>query len=122
MPGSSPVQLKSQLDRVIMSIELAVPCGLILNELISNACKHGFSNSREGEISLCLTARPDGNVLLRVDDNGAGLPSEFDVNTRKSLGLRLVRSLTKQIRGSFELVPANPGTSARVEFPVELAG
>lgn len=117
---ASPVQLKDKLDPVIMSIELAVPCGLILNELISNACKHGFSNARGGEINLSLHTDPEGNCLLRVDDNGAGLPDGLDVNTRKSLGLRLVRSLTKQIRGSFELLPNQPGTSARVRFPVEV--
>ena len=116
---SASVQLKSELEPVIMSIDLAVPCGLILNELISNACKHGFGSSGGGEINLCLMAETDGRCLLRVDDNGVGIPSDLDVNTKKSLGLRLVRSLTKQIRGSFELVRNEPGTSARVLFPVE---
>jgi PAS domain S-box-containing protein len=112
------VQLKSDLYPVIMSIDLAVPCGLILNELISNAFKHGFANARDGEITVALLATADGQCMLRVDDNGAGIPADFDANTRKSLGLRLVRSLTKQIRGSFELVRTEPGTSARVQFPV----
>jgi PAS domain S-box-containing protein len=112
------VQLKSDLEPVIMSIDLAVPCGLILNELISNAFKHGFANAKDGEITVALLANSDGKCVLRVDDNGAGIPADFDVNTRKSLGLRLVRSLTKQIRGSFELVRTEPGTSARVQFPV----
>jgi len=116
---SASVQLKSDVEPVIMSIDLAVPCGLILNELISNACKHGFANSRGGEINLCLLAGTDGKCLLRVDDNGVGIPLGLDVNTKKSLGLRLVGSLTKQIRGSFELVRNEPGTSARVFFPVE---
>ena len=112
------VQLKSDLEPVIMSIDLAVPCGLILNELISNAFKHGFASARDGEITVALLANSNGRCLLRVDDNGAGIPSDFDVNTKKSLGLRLVRSLTRQIRGSFELVRTEPGTSARVQFPV----
>jgi two-component sensor histidine kinase len=55
---------------------------------------------------------------MRVDDSGAGIPADFDVTANKSLGLRLVRSLTKQIGGSFELVGTDPGTSARVQFPV----
>ena len=115
---TTSVQLKSDLEPIIMSIDLAVPCGLILNELISNALKHGFANARQGEITVALLADSDGKCLLRVDDNGAGIPSNFDVNTKKSLGLRLVRSLTRQIRGSFELVRTEPGTSARVQFPV----
>jgi two-component sensor histidine kinase len=101
-----------------MSIDLAVPCGLILNELISNAFKHGFCNAREGEITVALLADSGGRCLLRVDDNGAGIPADLDVNSKKSLGLRLVGSLTKQIRGSFELLRTEPGTSARVQFPV----
>ena len=116
--SNASVQLKSDLQPLIMSIDLAVPCGLILNELISNAFKHGFSNAQGGEITVALLADFNGQCLLRVDDNGAGIPAGFDVNTNKSLGLRLVRSLTKQIRGSFELVRTEPGTSARVQFPV----
>jgi PAS domain S-box-containing protein len=116
---SGSVQLKSELQPVIMSIDLAVPCGLILNELISNACKHGFPNSGRGEITVAVANRSDGQCMLRVDDNGAGIPPDVDVNSKKSLGLRLVRSLTKQIRGSFELVRNEPGTSARVQFPIK---
>jgi PAS domain S-box-containing protein len=115
---NATVLLKSDLQPVIMSIDLAVPCGLILNELLSNAFKHGFSDAREGEIRVALLANSDGKCLLRVDDNGAGISADLEMNTNKSLGLRLVRSLTKQIGGSFELLRTEPGTSARVQFPV----
>lgn len=110
------VQLKTEMDPVIMSIDLAVPCGLILNELISNAFKHGFPNGKNGKVTVRLLAQSDSKCSLWVEDDGAGLPADFDVNSSKSLGLRLVRSLTKQIRGSFELVRAEPGSSARLEF------
>jgi two-component sensor histidine kinase len=114
--SKASVQLKTDLEPVIMSIDLAVPCGLILNELISNAFKHGFPNGKGGEITVSLLAGAEEKCMLRVDDNGAGLPGDFDVNSKKSLGLRLVRSLTKQIRGSFELVRTEPGSSARLQF------
>jgi two-component sensor histidine kinase len=114
-----PVQLKSELEPVIMNVDLAVPCGLILNELISNAFKHGFTNGTGGEIKLSLRSGPDGKCSLFVEDNGVGVPADMDLNTRKSLGLRLVRSLTQQIRGSFELVRIDPGTSARLHFTVD---
>ncbi|HEX6802740.1 MAG TPA: PAS domain S-box protein [Terriglobales bacterium] len=113
---NSLIRLKTDLQPVIMSMDLAVPCGLILNELISNAFKHGFPDGKGGEITISLAADRDQSCLLRVDDNGAGLPAGFNLHTRKSLGLRLVRSLTKQIRGSFELVRSEPGSSARVQF------
>jgi two-component sensor histidine kinase len=113
-----PVRLKSNLETVIMSIDLAVPCGLILNELISNAFKHGFPHGGSGEIKVTLRAQSENRCQLCVEDSGVGIPADLDVNTKKSLGLRLVRSLTEQIHGSFELTRTNPGTSARLQFTV----
>jgi two-component sensor histidine kinase len=114
----NPVQLKSDLETVIMGIDLAVPCGLILNELISNAFKHGFPNGESGEIKVTLRALPENKCLLCVEDCGVGIPADLEGDTRKSLGLRLVRSLTEQIRGSFELARIDSGTSARLQFTV----
>src|SRR5258708_4678459 len=116
---SVPVQLKSVLEPLIMNVDLAVPCGLILNELIANAFKHGFPNGAGGEINLTLRSGPEGKCSLRVEDNGVGIPADLDVNTRKSLGLRLVQSLTQQIHGSFELIKVNQGTSACLQFTVD---
>ena len=116
---SVPVCLKSEMEPVIMGADLAVPCGLILNELISNALKHGFPNSAGGEIKVMLRSGPDGRCTLCVEDSGVGIPADLEVTTNKSLGLKLVRSLTQQIRGTFELVKINPGTSAHVQFTVD---
>jgi two-component system, sensor histidine kinase PdtaS len=98
--------------------DLAVPCGLILNELISNAFKHGFPNDTGGEIRLTLRREEGDQCSLWVDDSGVGIPVTLDIDTSKSLGLRLVRSLTQQIGGSFELVRIDAGTSARLQFKV----
>ena len=111
----APVRLKTDLEPVIMSVDLALPCGLILSELISNACKHGFPNGT-GEVKLTLRSKPDGKCSLLVEDSGRGIPSDLDVNTSKSLGLRLVRLLAQQIHGSFEVHRSDPGTAARLEF------
>jgi two-component sensor histidine kinase len=116
---SVPVLLKTELQPVIMGVDLAVPCGLILNELISNALKHGFANCAGGEIKVTLRSGPDGRCSLYVQDNGVGIPADLEVNSNKSLGLRLVRSLTQQIRGTFELVKLDPGTSAHLQFTVD---
>jgi len=116
-PGPT-VQLKSDLEPIVMSADLAVPCGLILNELISNAFKHGFPDSVGGEIRLTLRHGTDGKCSLFVEDSGIGIPADLDVNQGKTLGLRLVRSLTHQIRGSFDLVKTDSGTSARLHFTV----
>jgi two-component sensor histidine kinase len=113
-----PVRLKTELEPVIMGADLAVPCGLILNELVSNAFKHGFPEGTGGEIKLTLRSDPSGSYSLCVRDSGAGIPDGLDVNTSQSLGLKLVRLLTQQIRGSFELVKSDPGTSAHLHFKV----
>lgn len=116
-----PVQLKTRLERVIMGVDLAVLCGLILNELISNALKHAFPNGVGGKIKVTLCSEPEGNCSLCVEDNGVGIPTDLDVKT-KSLGLRLVRTLVRQIRGSFEFVKVDQGTSACLKFAVDPHG
>lgn len=114
-----PLRLKSDMEPVVVNSDVAVPCGLILNELISNVFKHGFANGVGGEIRLTLRNGPDGKCTLCVEDNGAGIPTDLDLNTKKSLGLKLVRSLTQQIRGSFELFKTDLGTSACLQFTVD---
>lgn len=113
-----PVRLKTELEPVTMSADLAVPCGLILNELVSNAFKHGFPEGTEGEIKLTLHSDAGGRYTLCVQDSGVGIPAGLDFKTSQSLGLKLVRLLTQQIRGSFELVRSDPGTVAHLQFEV----
>jgi two-component sensor histidine kinase len=114
---STSVPLKTDLEPVIMSVDLALPCGLVLNELISNAFKLGFPHGG-GEIRLTLRNGPEGKCTLTVQDTGVGIPSDLEVDSSKSLGLRLVQLLTRQIRGSFELGKADPGTLASLQFEV----
>lgn len=116
---SVPVRLKTDLERVIMSVDLAVLCGLILNELMVNAFKHGFPSGEGGDIKITLRCGPEGSCKLCVEDNGVGIPAvpaDRDVRTSKSLGLKLVRSLTRQIRGSFALEKVDRGTLACLQF------
>jgi two-component sensor histidine kinase len=113
-----PVQLKTNLERVIINVDVAVLCGLILNELISNALKHAFPEGVGGQIKVTLHSGPEGKCNLYVEDNGTGIPSGLDVAKSKSLGLRLVRTLAKQLRGTFEFVKLDQGTSACLIFAV----
>ena len=114
--GSVTLQM-DQMEAVVMSIEMAVPCGLMLNELLSNAIKHGFPNGGKGVITIRLQ-RVSDSYLLSIANNGAGIPSGMDCQSSHSLGLRLVRSLSKQLRGSFTLMNSDPGTTASIEFPI----
>jgi PAS domain S-box-containing protein len=113
------IHLKTDIQQVTLSIETAVPCGLILNELISNCLKHAFPSSRQGEIRLDLRVEAEGRCLLKVSDDGIGMPAGLDVMSTRSLGLRLVRSLTGQIDGDIEFHNDHPGTEAQLSFPMK---
>jgi two-component sensor histidine kinase len=115
-PGQ--IRLATDMEPVRIGIDLAVPCGLILNELVSNAVKHAFG-AGPGEIRVRLRRIEQGRCVLGVADNGVGLPDGLDLETATSLGLRLIRSLTRQIGGQFELLPGRPGTDARLTLPFD---
>jgi len=109
------VKLKLEVEPVALSVATAVPCGLILNELLSNALKHAFP-SGGGTVTVGLTREPaSGRLCLQVRDDGVGLPTGFDWRHARSLGLRLVQMLTAQLDGSVEAGPG-PGTEFRVSF------
>jgi len=109
---SEKVQLRCIIAPIVLPIEKAVPCGLILNELAGNALKHGFPNGRAGEVTVALERDPvTETACLRVSDNGVGLPVGRDWRQSGSLGLRLVHILTGQLRGTLET-----GTSPGAEF------
>ena len=97
-------------------VERAIPCALIVNELVSNAFKHAFPAGRAGEVVVALESR-DEQYLLTVRDTGVGLPPQLDPQSAGSLGLRLVGMLVKQIGGMLRLA-SEGGTTARIAFPV----
>jgi len=85
-----------------LAIDTAIPVGLMINELISNSLKHAFPDGRKGEISLSIH-RQDHTITILFNDNGVGIPADFDWRNAKSLGLRLVISLVEQLQGTIEL-------------------
>lgn len=112
LPG---IQLNVQVDEVALGLDQAVSCGLILNELMTNALKYAFPDRRIGTIWVELRANPEHLLSLRVADDGVGMPADFDVRTAKSLGLQLVGSLVGQLDGKMEL-ERSKGTEFRVSF------
>ena len=109
------VRLTKSLEPFRLDIDQAIPCGLVLNEIMSNAIKHAFPNGREGTIHLTLRRR-SGACLLSVADDGVGIPSGLDLATPGSLGLRLIRTLARQLDGHIEVVSLHPGTEFRLTF------
>jgi PAS domain S-box-containing protein len=100
---TSNITLDLDIDDVNLNIDTAIPCGLIINELISNALKHAFPNNKPGVISIDLHSDSDNHLTLTVQDDGVGLPRNWDVKSVKSLGIQLVKILTKQLKGTIEL-------------------
>ena len=94
-------------------METAVPLGLIVNELLTNAVKHAFPDG-EGTVTVSLSKR-NGTVTLEVSDDDAGFPEDIDWESSPSLGLQLVRSLTEQIDGKVEMI-SDGGTTFRIIF------
>ncbi len=100
--GDKKIKVELEKDETVLDIDTAVPLGLILNELISNAYKYAFDDEIEGELKVQLKEIEEGQYQLQVSDNGKGLANDFDIAKAKSLGLRLVRRLSKQLYGSVE--------------------
>jgi two-component sensor histidine kinase len=97
------IRLQLQADDLCLAINPAVTCGLLLNELISNALKHAFPGGRSGEIRIAFQAAPDGQLALVVADDGVGFPPGSGLYTTESLGLQLVNALTAQLNGTIDL-------------------
>lgn len=114
--GEETVSLKFDIENFMVSIDTAVTCGLIINELVSNALKYAFNSYDKGEIRISLHAGDGGEVELKVADNGPGLSGDFDFVKSGSLGLRLVSRLVRiDLKGNIELRTDN-GTEFIITF------
>jgi two-component sensor histidine kinase len=118
--GTSPsrIELQMEIENISVPVDRAIPCGLILNELITNALKHAFPAERGGVVHVELRKANAHQLLLVVGDNGVGMMPGFDPDTSGSLGMQLVATLVEQLDGRLEIV-ANHGTTFRIEFPAE---
>jgi two-component sensor histidine kinase len=115
--GADParITIRVTLEPIPLTADQAIPVGLILNELISNALKHAFPDGRRGVVSIEGGLR-DGQVVLEVRDDGAGIPAGAARGRRKSLGLEIVNILSRQLKGTLEL-DRRRGAAFRVSFP-----
>lgn len=116
---AAAVRLRVDADPVELPIDTAVPLGLIANELITNAIKHGGGRPLEVVLSLKRVA---DQLLFTVSDTGPGLPPDFSLTATRSLGMRIVTTLSRQIGGALEVLPTARGASFRVAIPLEEAG
>jgi two-component sensor histidine kinase len=112
------IQLEIRTAPLKLPISTAIPCGLIVNELITNALKHAFPEGRGGTICVELREAGEHAAELSVSDDGIGLPAEAAVDVSRTLGLELITILTEQLGGTLSIERANP-TCFRIRFPLE---
>ncbi len=112
----SRIVLKQELEEIPVSVVKAIPCGLIINELMTNALKHAFPGQEEGLIRVTFKREKPGWVRIMVRDNGIGLPRGLKIDRTESLGLKIVELLTQQIRGKLTFT-RRKGTNVRIIFP-----
>ena len=111
------VRLELDVVDVYLDIDTAVPCGLIINELVSNSLKHGFEGrTGTGLITICFVKTSEGDYCFSVADDGIGIPKNMDIEQSTSMGLEIVRILTEQLDGSWTYL-SNNGTEFIIKFP-----
>ncbi|KVN53125.1 hypothetical protein WT13_32075 [Burkholderia anthina] len=113
---AASIMLNERLEDIQLDLNRAVSCGLIVNELVTNALKHAFPDGRHGSIDVELRLINGGYCELSVSDDGIGIPSEFDLTQAKSMGLQLVHDLTAQLAGACRVCTAS-GAHFVITFP-----
>ena len=101
--GNTAIQFTLNVDPICLNIETAIPCGLIINELVSNSLKYAFPPSLGGEISINFFKDSNHQFNLTIQDNGRGFPENFDVENTETLGLQLVKMLAYQLEASIAI-------------------
>jgi len=109
------ISIEMNVDDIHLSIDSAIPCGLIINELVSNSMKHAFPDGRSGCITIGFTRSGDKGMTLTMRDDGVGMPAGVDPREMESMGMMLVRTLVEQLEGSIEVMDG-PGAGYRIEF------
>ncbi|HSR95973.1 MAG TPA: PAS domain S-box protein [Kofleriaceae bacterium] len=115
--SQTAVSLELAIEQIPLSVERAIPCGLVVNELITNALKHGFKDGRTGTIRVELRSHGERELSLTVQDDGVGLPAGFDIERVESMGLRLVSTLSEQLDARL-VIRGDHGASFQLLFPV----
>lgn len=112
---SKNIKLQLNIENIEFSLDKAIACGLIINELVSNSLKHAFSESENGEIYVTLKKTINNRILLDVYDNGVGLPQTLDYENSDTLGLKLISTITKQLDGKIS-IEKNNGTHVIISW------
>lgn len=114
------IMISSNLEGITLGVDLAIPCGLIVNELLTNVFKHAFPGNRKGKVAIDCHAMDEDRFEIRIRDDGVGLPDGFDLKNSNTLGLRLVSLLVEQVEGEITLEKAR-GTAYNIVIQGEVS-
>ncbi|MCK4764830.1 MAG: response regulator [Candidatus Aminicenantes bacterium] len=112
------VRFKIKAGEILFEIGKAIPCALIINELVTNSLKYAFPRQRDGEIAIDLSVVAGDKAILSVADNGIGLPVDFSIEEAGTLGIQIVKALVKQLHGTLK-IEKSKGSKFTIEFPVK---
>jgi two-component sensor histidine kinase len=114
--GDKNINLRIEAADIYLSVTQAIPCGLAVNEIISNAYKHAFDGKEDGEIAIFFQKKQDQKLHLNIKDNGIGIPDHVNIDNTETLGIKLVRNLVLlQLKGDLQ-VNSSGGTEIDIEF------
>lgn len=104
------------INGIVLGIDTAIPLGLLINEAITNSLKYGILADNAGEIHIELKKEESQHYILNIGDNGIGFPDKIDFKSTKTLGLKLIHNLTRQLKGSISKNTSKKGTNYTVRF------
>ena len=113
-----PVSVIFKIDKISLNINIAVPLGLVSNEIITNCYKHAFSGIDNPMIIIKMSIEDDGLLLLKIKDNGNGYNTEYDSKKRGALGFELINGLTEQVNGEYEMISKINGLEFVFRIPL----
>lgn len=113
--NSEKIYVNLDIGDLKLDVNKAIPCAMVINELVTNSFKHAFREDKEGEIKILFKPEGKNSYIISVSDNGTGIPETIDLNTTKSLGLKIVRLLVQQLHGDISIT-RNGGTQFEIRF------
>lgn len=112
------IQIEKDMDTIRLTVSQAIPCGLLLNEMLTNCYKHAFKEQDKGTVRISIKKR-DTDMVLKVEDDGVGLPDNFNMEEQSSLGMTIINTLTNQLNGQLDVYSDDSGTQFRLAFSID---
>lgn len=117
LPYGRQIEFTLDVEKAVLDIDMLIPCGLIINELVTNSIKHAFPPEIDSPAIHISFHSEDGYYFLKISDNGIGLPEKIDLNPTKTLGLFVLQSLVEQLEGTLD-IQRNSGTTFSIRFMI----